>query len=201
MGLLSILLMCASFLNCKSAGLTFVDLKNQELIVILDLQENNTFTKFYSLQYHDIDFSFLQNVESVTISNFTATNITFNIDGVLKNFGICDESAHDYCLDGLATHKGSLKLNYVDNGNLDDIIVNQVGPSGGATTLSCTSGGTGASQCSTGSGVGTVNTECSVTCNSGYYACCDDGMGKCKCIKEGIAPIPQPAVSIVLYSF
>jgi len=44
-----------------------------------------------------------------------------------------------------------------------------------ATSASnCTSGGTGATACSTNSGIGSINTGCSVTCGTGYYACCID---------------------------
>lgn len=43
---------------------------------------------------------------------------------------------------------------------------------------SCTSGGTGSSSCSL---EGPLN-SCSVTCTTGYYACCDDNRMKCYCV-------------------
>ncbi len=54
--------------------------------------------------------------------------------------------------------------------------------SGGAGD--CTSGGTGSSSCSIGSW---PDVSCSVTCNSGYYACCKSSTTTCTCIK-----IPAP---------
>ncbi len=50
-----------------------------------------------------------------------------------------------------------------------------IAPGGGSP---CTSGGIGSSGCST---EGTLN-ACSVTCNAGYYACCDDNRMKCYCV-------------------
>lgn len=53
---------------------------------------------------------------------------------------------------------------------------NSISPGG-----SCTSGGTGATQCSID---GAFGTGCSVTCGTGYYACCDDNTVKCYCVKN-----------------
>lgn len=55
----------------------------------------------------------------------------------------------------------------------------------GATyaAAACDSGGVGASSCSIGSG----DDSCSVSCKSGYYACCTIkvlGPDVCNCIKE-----------------
>lgn len=55
----------------------------------------------------------------------------------------------------------------------------------------CDSGGNGSSQCSVDSEILGVSTGCSVTCNSGYYACCDDGNSTCKCFKNGTGPEPK----------
>ena len=44
--------------------------------------------------------------------------------------------------------------------------------------LNCQSGGPGATACSTGSG------GCSVTCSTGYYACCDQSSNNCRCCKD-----------------
>jgi len=44
----------------------------------------------------------------------------------------------------------------------------------GISASDCTSGGIGATACSTNSGIGSVNTGCSVTCGTGFYACCID---------------------------
>lgn len=46
----------------------------------------------------------------------------------------------------------------------------------------CSSGGPGATSCSSG-GSGT-GSSCTVTCGSGYYACCDANGVECKCVKQ-----------------
>ncbi len=61
---------------------------------------------------------------------------------------------------------------------------NETDAGGGSSTIKCTSGGPGATHCSTNSTIGPVSTGCEVTCESGYYACCDDGRTICKCIKK-----------------
>jgi len=48
-------------------------------------------------------------------------------------------------------------------------------------SYTCTSGGPGASQCSTSANIGGSGTGCSVTCISGYYACCNNYENKCQC--------------------
>ena len=52
-------------------------------------------------------------------------------------------------------------------------------PPADCSSSACTSGGEGATSCST---VGPLN-ECSVTCSAGYYACCNDTRVKCNCCR------------------
>ena len=47
----------------------------------------------------------------------------------------------------------------------------------GCHGTTCTSGGEGASSCSAGAG------GCSVTCSTGYYACCSANTNNCRCCK------------------
>ncbi|WP_146192266.1 hypothetical protein [Marinilabilia rubra] len=56
------------------------------------------------------------------------------------------------------------------------------GESGSSMNCNC-SGGTGASSCSCSSAIASVSSSCSVSCNSGYYACCSTD-NICKCIKS-----------------
>lgn len=44
----------------------------------------------------------------------------------------------------------------------------------------CQSGGPGSSSCSASTTVGPVTTSVSVTCNAGYYSCCNPGGASCK---------------------
>lgn len=55
------------------------------------------------------------------------------------------------------------------------------GDGGGNDCSSCTSGGVGSSQCSIDEW---SNVACSVTCNAGYYACCNSKVTKCYCCKN-----------------
>lgn len=55
-------------------------------------------------------------------------------------------------------------------------------------TMQCTAGGPGSNQCGVSSEIMGVMTQCEVSCNTGYYACCDDGIGKCKCVQNGKLP-------------
>ena len=86
----------------------------------------------------------------------------------------------------------TLRLRYYYKGNDKDIIyetivskvalidISSVG--GGLKWLS---GGPGSSACSvTPSDLSLGTPTCSVTCNSGYYACCDDRVGECRCVAE-----------------
>jgi hypothetical protein len=50
------------------------------------------------------------------------------------------------------------------------------------TSLSCTSGGAGSTECSITGTIGPVSSGCSVSCGTGYYACCDDGTVVCQCV-------------------
>lgn len=54
----------------------------------------------------------------------------------------------------------------------------------------CTSGGPGSSTCSISEGVLFPNT-CSVTCNVGWYSCCNSSSVKCFCVVEPIPPAQQ----------
>lgn len=47
----------------------------------------------------------------------------------------------------------------------------------GCNGMACTSGGEGATSCSTGGG------GCSVTCTTGWYACCNGNTNNCRCCK------------------
>lgn len=69
---------------------------------------------------------------------------------------------------------------------MGDIAFNRTGGVPGSTDFDCDkqclSGGCGANQCSRGVGSAL---ECSVSCNSGYFACCGDLVSYgCHCIKD-----------------
>lgn len=62
--------------------------------------------------------------------------------------------------------------------------------------MSCTAGGPGSSQCGVSSEILGVMTQCEVSCNNGYYSCCDDGIGKCVCVPNNQKPPKSPISKI-----
>jgi hypothetical protein len=57
-----------------------------------------------------------------------------------------------------------------------------LGDAGGNGQTVCASGGRGATACSSATG----NPSCSITCGSGYYACCNSNSysATCKCYRN-----------------
>lgn len=55
-------------------------------------------------------------------------------------------------------------------------------PGVGGSAASCSSGGDGATQCSASYG----SNSCSISCTTGYYACCNalPGSASCRCVKQ-----------------
>jgi hypothetical protein len=53
-------------------------------------------------------------------------------------------------------------------------------------TTTCNSGGPGANSCSFGEGF-PISRDCTITCNCGYYACCNSSQVMCFCV---ISPAP-----------
>ena len=82
-------------------------------------------------------------------------------------------------LEKLTTNKFSSAFDKLDYSNQLMNIVPLTGGGGGAPN--CTSGGAGASECSIEE---TIGGKCSVTCQAGYYACCDSRTVKCNCVKN-----------------
>lgn len=56
------------------------------------------------------------------------------------------------------------------------------GEGGEGGSALCASGGRGASQCSNDGNIAGSGGGCSVTCNSGYYACCN--VVNCYCVRN-----------------
>jgi hypothetical protein len=80
---------------------------------------------------------------------------------------------------GLSKRKGVFEIINNDENKSYFETIREVNARGG---LSCTSGGTGSTECSVTSTIGPLGTGCSVGCGVGYYACCDDNTVVCKCL-------------------
>lgn len=88
---------------------------------------------------------------------------------------------------GLSRHKGRFPLPIETWPPAEDSGALQTEAFGDATTQSagCDAGGPGSTSCSVS--CGGTNHGCSVTCASGYYACCDCGflVSSCTCVSDG----------------
>lgn len=81
-------------------------------------------------------------------------------------------------LEKLKNNKYNSAFNQLDySNNIYSIIPPDDGEGGAAN---CSSGGPGSNECSIGEW---PSISCSVTCKSGYYACCDSKTTKCFCVK------------------
>jgi hypothetical protein len=137
--------------------------------------ENNT--EFNLNNYKTYDYKLFYDGKSL-IFNVSGTtylltiNTTINGVNVLKGFGLSKRNG-DFIIEDKTSQKSFFES--ISERNAKKI-------HNKAISLECTSGGIGATECSVGSGVGTVNVSCSVSCGAGYYACCDDNTTVCKCI-------------------
>lgn len=107
-------------------------------------------------------------VDALGRESFTSVNN--NAKGFVYNWGTQD----DYGNQNLTqiAQKNIATLSFIDSVAFDN-----------ETEAGCDSGGAGASSCSVSGGATGNSTGCSVSCNSGYYACCNKGYGSssCKC--------------------
>jgi hypothetical protein len=177
------------FCNFQSAfankKVSTVDVTGNELLLISDLNSELSFNEFYTVQYRDIDFSLLSSYDNFEFVSFTKTEVKIKSGETILTFKLTgDNSANEFMGYGIAHHTSDdgFTLNKITTGTSGGVIQGKknVKDTNG-NVLSCDSGGPGSSQCDTGSGVGSVNTQCEVTCGSGYYSCYD-GQGKCGCV-------------------
>jgi len=171
---------------------SIVDVTGNELLFIVNLGDDMSFNEFYTFQYENIDFSSLANYSNFELVSIAEKEIVIQSGSTILKFNLSADNSSNiqYQGYGIAINKSvsGYELKKPSRGNIGDVILGKekkVKDTNG-NTLSCDSGGPGSSQCGTRSGMGTVDTECSVTCNSGYYSCCDDGQGKCGCVKSGM---------------
>ena len=174
-----------------------IDIKGSEIGILIDVKDNDSFKEYFLFQYTDCDFSMLKASKNLTLIRSTKDEIVvegddkifeLRIEGIPNNFN----TFKGY---GLSRKNGNFKLYKNSNATqVRDLILsdNQV-----FKKMDCHSGGKGASECSaTPSSLNVGAASCSVKCNAGYYACCDDSVGECKCIGEKqpahIAPPPSP---------
>lgn len=174
-----------SFANKK---ITIVDVVGSEILLIVDLEENMHFKEYYTIQYNNIDFSMFSKFKNFELLSYQKSEIKINSGSTIFTFRLLgSSSSFDFVSYGIAHHTNNedFVLQKIKFGNSVGVVGKAVKNSKGEK-INCTSGGPGAVSSGTGSSVASVSTECNVTCGGGYYACCDDGLGKCGCVLNGL---------------
>lgn len=195
--------------NLKTeTGLALIDIPGIEIAIVPEMGKNNVFNEYYIFEYDILNETFFDvtAVQDAAFIEATGSHVKLEINSQVVTFTIDSNYTNPYEIifygNGLA-HKTADK--YFFNGITGDIgdlseaieVNNQTYSIGG--TITCYSGGSGTSECSAEGTVLGGGGSCSVKCNSGFYACCDDTVNKCKCIKESSSGGKQPK-QIVKYT-
>lgn len=192
--LFSLLTFVVSFFHLNSFAnkkITIVDVVGSEILLIVDLEENMHFKEYYTIQYNNINFSLFSEFKNFELLSYQKSEIKINSGPTIFTFSLSgSSSSFDFLSYGIAHHTNNedFVLQKIKFGNSIGVVGKAVKNSKGEK-INCTSGGPGAISCGTGSSLGLVasaSTECNVTCGGGYYACCDDGLGKCGCVLNGL---------------
>ena len=184
----TILLTSYSFGQSK---ISFLDIKNKEIAIIID-NNNNTFKEYYLFQYDNQDFDFFLNKELIGNIEIVNNNLIIITDKIKYLFAINDENKDEKIIFkgyGLSQRKGDFRiLENLNQPNIYHIIINRLlGGSelegNGQTGIRCLSGGVGTSSCEVTPSTANIGAaSCKVTCSTGYYSCCDDSVGECRCV-------------------
>jgi hypothetical protein len=192
--LFSFLSFLFSFFNLNTFAnkkITVVDVVGSEILLIVDLDENMHFKEYFTIQYKNIDFSMFSKFKYFELLSYQKSELKINSGSANFTFRLSgSSSSFDFISYGIAHHTNNddFVLQKIKFGNSSGVIGKPVKNSK-REKINCTSGGPGAVSCGTGSSEGlvaSVSTECNVTCGGGYYACCDDGLGKCGCVLNGL---------------
>lgn len=164
--------------------ITIIDIKGHELLFLLNVNDGK-FNELYALQYQNQNFDFLVSHNNFKLISSNKNEIVISSESSIFHF-TKNELSNAYNGYGIYHMTNDFTLNIVANGNFDDLIkVPKLMNAPSTQSMTCTSGGVGANECSISSGTALSTVSCSVSCKDGYYACCDDNIGKCKCIKSG----------------
>jgi len=168
-----------------------IDIKGSEIGILVNVKEDNSFKEYFLFQYKDFDFSNLVKSKEVKIVQASKNVLILNCDNNLISFTIDgnhkQEDATTYSGYGLSKRNGNFSLNkQVSNPTSvpDYVLIDNV-QHRSISSITCHSGGAGATECSvTPSSVNVGAAGCTVSCGSGFHACCDDTRGECRCIQN-----------------
>lgn len=153
----------------------------------------------FIFQYETKDESFIDKPTIETIQNvkylFNNKSLIISFNNTIKTYTIADIKGDGVFNGfGLAHRVGKFILHDIQNQKSIFEIITVVGTNSTSRTLNCHSGGTGSNSCSIESPI--IGGSCSVSCNEGYYACCDQSKNECGCVEikkpiKGIGEIPK----------
>ncbi|RWX02614.1 hypothetical protein [Flavobacterium cerinum] len=197
--------------NIKQKSLTanqvvLADIPGVEIAIIPNFKKDSSFEEYYVFQYNldTPNFFDVSAVKEVTLIEVNSSLIKLKIDSEIVVLTIDSNyvNANETIFYGYGlSHKKATKYSLVNRGlpikdlseviAVNDKILNPL--------ITCRSGGKGSVECRSGSSVVSVSMSCSVKCYTGYFACCDDTVNKCKCVETnppsggGLkAPTKQP---------
>jgi nitrogen regulatory protein PII-like uncharacterized protein len=161
----------------------FINFQGKELGIAINIKSDNSFTEYYLFQSDYQDYSKLSGFDNFKLVEATKDHIKVSSDDSIFTFTIEETEKKENIFLGFGLSKRSGEFKLVENSDAEDfmdlILTNNQVNRG---SLTCHSGGEGATECSvTPSDVNVGASSCSVSCGRGYYACCDDTRGECKC--------------------
>jgi hypothetical protein len=180
-----------AFCSCPKStpSLVLADIQGNQCALMMNLQPNNTFTDYYIFQYSTAKIFDVTTAHVNSLITATTDMLKMNVDGHTVTFtvnpGYTNPNETIYYGYGLQHTHGPyvLALPTHDISTFYEAISLDGSAPDAGETVTCHSGGQGATGCSVTSAVITGGSGCSVKCGAGYYACCDDTKNECPCIK------------------
>ncbi|WP_143065627.1 T9SS type A sorting domain-containing protein [Flavobacterium urocaniciphilum] len=173
---------------------------NNEISILINQDEKNI--ENYIIQFEESSVLKLE-------GEYTDFQIIFDLKNKQLNIKISDKiyyfiidrkisNENFYSCIGLSKRIGDFEIKKGNsNTSFFDLNINKLSSNNSTLSMSCTSGGTGATECSVNSTIGPVSTGCQVSCGTGYYACCNDDTTVCKCIAKSKS-ISQERFSLMI---
>ena len=168
------------------SDIKFIKTKRNEVLVIKDLKNNN-FKNYYLIQFEnkpnfkkliDDQYDIIEKDSYLMLEN-NKNKIVFSVHQHDNKLFENDTNVYFNYVYGFSKRFTGAKTLSIDPSSTKFFDDNP--------DMECFSGGEGSSACSTESG-SPIGGNCSTTCRSTHYACCDDTINECKCVGNGQSP-------------
>lgn len=163
----------------SQTNLTVYQFKNTEISEVTLIPTQNidgSFSEYYYIQYDNKLYDGLFDNGSFKFKELNDKNIVLYKNNEL----ITIELDNNTCgIVGISKRWGNFMLTN-NKTSVNDFIENKNKPNNVQEKANCTAGGTGSTECA----VNDIYSGCSVSCGSGYYACCNGSANTCSCVKE-----------------